>query len=691
MQILTLDLNITKGSEFSLKFPKLFEPGKIGNLNLRNRLIMPAMGTNMANEIGGITPALIHYYRERAKGGVGLIIVEIASVDNPQGNAIANQIGLHDNSYIAGHNELVEAVKEHGAKIVVQLHHAGRQTNPGSTRGMQPVAPSAVPDPTTDIVPRELTISEIEQIIDKFIQGAIRAQHAGYDGVELHGAHGYLIAQFMSRATNKRTDLYGGDLNGRMRFPVEIIKGIKQATGGVLPILFRFSADEFIDGGINLDEAKQIARILQDAGVDALDVSSGTYASMHTILEPMNYVEGWRAYLAEAVKKEVHIPVIAVGVIRSPETAEALLSEGKADFIAVGRTLIADPEWPLKVMEGRTEDLRKCITCNIGCVGERVLKGLHVRCTVNAVAGREHEYPFIPTAYNPRNYVVIGGGPAGMEAARVLAASGHKVTLFEKDTQLGGQVRIACVPPGKNKIRWSIDYLQHQIYKLGVDVRLNTEANAEKIHGMDVSAVIMATGAAPIIPDLAGARNPNVTTAWDVLAGNYEVGDRVAVVGGGSVGCETALYLKYKGVDTVVLEMEDELAVDSEPISRMALLAELAKAGVRTAPGYYVHTIKHDGVVAIDKQWKEHWYPCSHIVLSVGAAPINHMEWEFKQRGYRVIVVGDAKKPAKLYQAIADAFMTAQRLIQADAFTRPHQPFMTDQPYQRQEQRLNLQ
>lgn len=674
-----------------MRFPKLFEEGYIGNMRIRNRTVMPPMGTNLASETGAVTPAMVHYYRERAKGGVGLIITEINSVDSPQGYAIANQLSIHDNSYIAGHNELVEAVKEHGAKIITQLHHAGRQTTEENTFGLQPVAPSAIPDPYTNVVPRELTISEIEEIIEKFVKAAIRAQNAGYDGVEIHGAHGYLVGQFMSPFSNKRNDLYGGDLDGRMRFPLEIVKGIKEATKGSFPVLFRFSADEFVEDGNHLDEAKQIARMLQDAGVDALDVSSGVYASMPTILEPMSYPEGWRVYLAENIKKEVQIPVITVGVIRSPKTAEGILAAGRADFVALGRTLIADPEWPLKAMEGRVEDIRKCITCNIWCIGERVFKNLHVRCTVNPVAGRELEYPLITSTLSPGHFAVIGGGPAGMEAARVLATAGHRVTLFEKEPELGGQIKMAAVPPGKEKIRWATDYLQNQIHKLGVEVHLNTHAGADTLQGMDIDGVILATGAAPLVPDIPGVHNPNVTTAWDLLAGRYQVGNRVVIAGGGSVGCETALFLKHQGIDVTVVEMEDEPAVDTEPISRMSLLEELKKSGVRTITGLAVREIKPDGVVAVDSRWNEQWLPCTHVVLSVGSVPVNQLEGELRQRNMRVFVIGDAKKPRKLNHAIADGFMTAHRITQAETLAHPYRPFPVQREYRKQQQEQFLQ
>ncbi|MBS3969500.1 MAG: FAD-dependent oxidoreductase [Clostridia bacterium] len=674
-----------------MKYPRLFEKGSIGTMTIRNRTVMPAMGTNLANETGGVSQAMVHYYRARAKGGVGLIITELVSVDSPGGYAIPKQLDLHSNTFIAGHNELVEAVHEHGAKIVPQLHHAGRQTTTENTRGLQPVAPSAIPDPYLQIIPRELTLSEIEDIIDKFVQGAIRAQKAGYDGVEIHGAHGYLVAQFMSPSSNRRTDMYGGDTAGRMGFPTEIVRRIKKETKGNFPVIFRYSGDEFIQGGINLEEAKLMAKILEEAGADALHISSGTYASMHTILEPMNYPEAWRAYLAEQIKKVVGIPVITVGNIRSPQVAENLLNEEKADFIALGRTLIADPEWPLKVMLDRDEDIRKCITCNLGCISERVFKNLHIRCTVNPVAGREIEYPSIPFSYNSKHFVVVGGGPAGMEAARVLAEAGNKVSLIERESELGGQIRIAAVPPGKDKIRWSIEYLETQIRSLGVDIQLKTEATAEILQGMDADCFVIATGAAPIIPSIKGVNSPNVTTAWEILAGQYEAGGKVIVVGGGSVGCETALYLRLKGIEVTVLEMEETLADDMEPITRTVFLEEMGNLQIQAFTGYKVQRIEINGVVVLDKNWREHWFPCDHVVLSMGAGPINHLEDQLKQKGLKVAVIGDAKKPRKLREAISEGFMAAHELIKNTTYPNLRHQFTVEEVFHRGEYRSILQ
>ena len=435
-------------------FKKMFESAFLGPLEVKNRLLMAPMGTRMASEIGAVTQKLIDYYVERAKGGVGTILTDAAVVDYPLGATGATNLTIHDNAYIGGHNELVEAVHAQGAKIICQMKHAGRETRLPSLLKTQPVAPSAIPCKFFDVIPRELSTGEVEEIVKKFVEAAMRAKTAGYDGVELHGAHGYLIAQFMSLSSNKRTDKYGGSLQNRMNFPLEIVRGIKKSLGKNFPLLFRFSADEFIEEGRTLEESKQLAQMLEEAGVHVLHVSAGVYDSMPMMIEPMSYEEGWKIYLAEEIKKVVKIPVIGVGVIRTPAIAERILKEGRVDFLALGRALLADPYWPNKAKEGRAEEIIRCISCNIGCIGGRIFRGLHIRCALNPVTGREREFGTLIPAAKRKKVLIVGGGPAGMEAARIAKMRGHQVTLVEKNKVLGGQLRLAAAPPGKDKIDW---------------------------------------------------------------------------------------------------------------------------------------------------------------------------------------------------------------------------------------------
>ena len=323
-----------------------------------------------------------------------------------------------------------QEVQAYGAKIVCQLNHAGRQTRPSGIRGLQPVAPSPIPCPFLNAMPRELGTDEVEAIVKKFVDAAIRARTAGYDGIELHGAHGYLISQFMSASANHRKDRYGGDLLKRMSFPLEIIQGIRKELGTDYPILFRISAEEFIEGGRTLDESKKAAKLLEEAGVSVLDVTAGTYGSMRTMIEPMSYGEAWKIHLAESIKKVVSIPVIGVGVIRSPHVAEELLEKGKVDFVALGRAMLADPYWPQKVREGREEDINRCISCNTGCIGGRIFRGLDIRCAVNPLTGRERLKSQLTQVSTKKKIYIAGGGPAGMMAAIVASRRGHEVTLF---------------------------------------------------------------------------------------------------------------------------------------------------------------------------------------------------------------------------------------------------------------------
>ncbi|GAV21629.1 oxidoreductase [Carboxydothermus pertinax] len=645
-------------------FPNLFSEGRIGNLVIPNRIVMPPMATNLANEDGSVSQRLIDYYAARARGGVGLIIVENVQVDYPQGKNVACQLRLDNDKYMAGFFELAEAVHSYGTKIFMQIHHAGAQTTPGITEGLQPVSPSGVPCSFLGIQPRELSIDEIEEIIQKFVNTAVRVKGAMFDGIELHGAHGYLIGQFMSPRTNRRVDKYGGNLEGRMRFPLEIIRRIKEAVGDDYPICFRFSADEFIEGGITLEEGKQIAKMLEEAGVHVLHVSAGVYDSMPTLLEPSRFEQGWRVYLAEEIKKVVSIPVITVGVIREPEFAEKIIAEGRADFVAIGRGLIADPEWPKKAREGRSSEIRKCISCNIGCIGGRVFPNLRLRCTVNPVAGREGVYGEIKQSPVKKKVVVVGGGPAGMQAANTAAKRGHQVILYEKKQNLGGQLEIASAAPGKAKIKWFRDWLEAELLRAGVEIRSGVTADAETIASLSPDYVILAAGSKPVTPKIKGLEKENnfVVQAWDVLAGKVSVekNEEVVVVGGGLVGCEAAHYLAEKGAKVIVVEMLSDIAMDMEPISRFDMLQQFAKLGITIRTSNIVSEITPEGVVIVGKGGKMGFIRSKKVVLAVGQTPVgNELKKALEEKGIPVRVIGDAYNVGKIIDAVSTGFQVA--------------------------------
>ncbi len=637
----------------SVHFPKIFESAFLGPLEVRNRLIMAPMGSRMANENGGVSPWQIDYYAERAKGGVGTIIVEITAVDSPWGVTSPKTLTIHDDFYIGGHNELVEAVHAYGARIVSQLAHVGR--NRRFAMGVQPVAPSPIPNRFFGVTPRELTREEIEDLVRKFIAAALRAQTAGYDGIELHGAHGYLIGEFMSPISNRREDRYGGSLEKRMAFPLEIVQGIRRAVGPRYPILFRFSADEFEEGATTLEESKEAAKILEGAGVNVLHVSAGTYDSMAQTIEPMSYQEGWKIYLAEAIKREVEIPVIAVGVIRRPEFAERTLQEGRADFIALGRALLADPYWPQKAREERVKEIIPCISCN-DCIGSRTFRNLHLRCAVNPATGREGRLQrLLPE--KRKKVVVIGGGPAGLMAALTAKKRGHRVTLLEKSSHLGGQLNLAAKLPGREKIAWFGDYLRNEIQRERIKVILGTAVTPEKIAREKPHTVIVATGAVPNILNPPGAEKGQVCTVWDFLEGKKKIrGAFVLVLGGGLIGCETAIYLAGVNKKVSVIEMLETAAHDTDFITRADVLSRMKESGIEILTGRKAEKIDSGELLLKGSDGKEERIKADFIVLALGAVPAGDLKMKLQGKVKEVYTIGDARQPGKIMDAVYEGF-----------------------------------
>jgi len=647
------------------KLTRLFEPIKIGKLELKNRIVMPALNTKLGTEWGAMSDRMIDYYAERAKGGVGLIIIENTCIDWPVGKAGTNPIRADEWKFIQGLHDLAEAVHVYGTKIATQLHHAGRQgSSMTSAEGQQLVAPSAIPClPTGAEMPRELTLEEIEAMIGKYIFAATVTKAAGFDAVEVHGAHGYLISQFMSPYTNKREDEYGGSFEGRMRFPLRIIEGIRMVTGPDFPIIFRISADEYVDGGLTLEDNKLIAQRLEPAGVDAFNVSAGIYESppwFSRIFPTMGMPQGCNVPLAQEIKKVVKTPVIVAGKLGDPVLAEKVLKEGKADLIAMGRPLLVDPELPMKASEGRLQDIRPCIYCNEACAGN-VSRMWRIGCVVNPALGREKEYQMEP-AKKAKRVLVVGGGPAGMEAARIASLRGHSVTLVEQQKVLGGQLLAASAPQFKQPIRDFMEYLKTQVKKQGVKVQLGKRVTQALVERLKPDVVVVATGATHCIPNIPGADRGNVVTASDILVGRKKAGKEVAIIGGGEVGAELAWYLAEQGKKVTVVEMLGAVAMDMNMFSRLYLMDKLGELGVNLLTGTTAQRITNEGVLALDSEGKEQVIKADTVILAAGFKCDKALEKGLKGISSKIYCIGDCVKPGKIEGAISSAWRVARQI-----------------------------
>ena len=642
-----------------MTYENLFKRGSIGNIDIKNRVVMPAMGTflNLAN--GEISDHTIAYFEARAKGGVGLIITEFTAVVDRQGNSGITHPRVDDIVYIPMLGRLADAVHKHGTRIFMQLSHGGRQTTPDMTGGLQPVAPSAIPCPLSGVMPRELSTEEVKGLVAKFIFGAVICKRAGMDGVELHGAHGYLINQFLSPLSNLRTDEYGGSFENRMRFLQEIVHGIKRECGDQFAISVRLSVDEFLEGGIDLPTGVAIARHLESIGVDAINVSCANYARFETIIEPVTFEQGWRAYLAEAVKKEVNVPVIAVGVIREPAFADALIEAGKTDFVALGRGLIADPNWCTKAAGGRDAEIRRCISC-LYCI-DMVMAGVHLGCAVNARAGREIELGELNENGGGRKVVVVGGGPGGMEAARILAKRGFKVVLFEKTASLGGQLNLGCKPPGKAKMSWLVEYLTHQLELLKVDLRLGVEADESSLKAENPYAVFIATGAVAAMPPIEGIDNANVCAVHDILAGDVAVeGSNVAIIGAGMTGCETARLLAGKGNRVFLVEMLPGIATGAGIVDKLDISARMREETITILTDHRLLGITEKAIVVKDMNAdRQYDIAVDQVVLSLGMKSRRDLYDRIRTTTENVFLLGDAVSPRRIGNAVKEGFEKA--------------------------------
>ncbi len=657
----------------SQTFKKLFQPVKIGSLELKNRYVMNAMHLGFEND-SFVGKRTIDFYRERARGGVGLIIAGGFKVENIGYGPTF--LSIADDDYLPGLRELTSEVKKEGAKIFAQLVHAGRYVH-SSKIGQQPVSASAVRSRLTGEEPRSLSIDEIKRLVDKYAETARRSKNAGFDGVEIIASTGYLISQFLSPLTNKRDDEYGGDLSNRMRFGLGIAEAVRKAVGSEFPLIFRVSGNDFMKGGNTNKEAVIFSGELEQSGVDAINVQSGWHeAGVPTVQQVVP--PGAFVYLSRAIKEEVLCPVMTCNKLGDPYLAEEVLRDGLADLIGMARPFLADPYLPRKVQEGRVDEIVRCVSCNQGCL-DRVFAGRPVACMVNPFVGRERDWKIAP-ARAEKKVLVIGGGPAGMEAASIAAERGHQVFLYEKTEKLGGQINLARVLPNKSEFGMLADDLRTYVIRNGVKVKTGIEVTSEIVEDLYPDAVVVATGAEQRPYSIPGAERGNVFNVVQLLEDNIETGKRIVVIGGGNLGCDVALLLVNTGVlksntlsflfrmeaedvetlkrladtgtkEVTLITRQDRVGKDIGQATRWIFLNEFQRLnGKVVTRAENISITANEVCFDVDAATRE--IPADTVVISPGMKPVNKLYEKLKDSVKEIYLVGDAKKPRKAIDAI---------------------------------------
>jgi 2,4-dienoyl-CoA reductase-like NADH-dependent reductase (Old Yellow Enzyme family)/thioredoxin reductase len=644
------------------RYPRLFSGGRIGALALRNRILMAPMEKNLARPTGAVSGRYIDYCEARAAGGAALILLESMYV-HPAGRNHRYQLGIHDDELVPGYRRLVEACHRHGALVAAQLQFAGRETSSAIT-GMQPVAPSPVPCTalTGGDVPRPLAVPEIHALVAAFAAAAGRAIAAGFDAVEIHGAHGYLVGQFLSPYANRRDDDYGGDFERRLRFPLEVVGAVRAVVGGRVPLLFRISADEHVDGGLTLAEAGRIAARLEQASVDLIDVSAGIYESAPWIVQPMEMGQGCLAPLAREIRRHVGIPVSVAGRISDASVAEHVLEAGDADFVTLGRALHADPEMPRKSVEGREDEICACV----GCLKCSDLLGQNepVLCLANTHTGRERQYA-IRRAPRAQRVVVVGAGPAGLEAARVLALRGHAVTVLERAGEPGGQLRLARLVPGRADLAGLASYLVGAASRAGAGIELGVEATPDAIAAREPDVVVLAAGAHPGVPSVPGLEQSPAVDPFTVLARPAGAVRRALVLGGGLLGVGVAHVLAERGAEVIVVEPGAELAAELGVRPRWQHVANLkARANVTIVLGGTVEELYPDGALVRRAGEDVKLRDLDLVVPTRPMVPSADLADALAARpgGPAVFDIGDCAVPRTAFEAMQDAAALGHRL-----------------------------
>ena len=660
-------------------YSKIFEQGKMGNVTFKNRLVMSPMGTSLAEMDGSPSEDMIAFYEARAIGGAGLIIPEITRVNDVHGVGMMRQLSVSKDRHIEGLAKLAASVHKHGTKIFIQLHHPGRETVTALTGGPV-VSASAIPCKYLQQETRALSTEEVKALIQQFIDGGVRVKKAGCDGVELHAAHGYLLQQFLSPYTNKREDEYGGSFENRLRMITEIIQGLRAQCGPDFPIGVRLSVEEFLDKtGVTEDyihilDGVKIAMALEKCGIDFIDVSVGLYETGNVCVEPISFPQGWRKDLIKDVKDHVSIPVIGVSCIREPQTAEAFLENGIVDFVSMGRSWLADEQWGRKVLEGREKELCKCINC-LRCfesLNAWMGAGIPAECALNPRACRERYYGDLEYDLQGHKAVVVGSGPSGMIAAKTLAERGVKVTLIDRQSELGGTVNLAKKPPLKERMEWIADYYKVEFEKLGVEVKLGMEATAENIAEMNPDAVLVATGSKSIIPrSIPGIDGKNVYTIEEVLTGKAGLKDKkILIVGAGVTGLETAEYLCHEGNTVVLADMLEKVAPNANHTNVADVCGRLKKYGAQFMMAHALKEIQETGVILERLSDKEAvTIDADAVVLSLGFRPDNGLVEELKAKGIPAQAIGNAIKDGTIAPATRSGYEAARALFKVQTKT----------------------
>lgn len=662
----------------------LFSPIKINKLEIKNRIVYPALGVLYTHD-RKLNDRYYNFFREKARGGAGIVTVGPVGVDF-LGSGIFMP-SLADDEAIPSFEKLTNIIRQEGAASWIQLFHGGAYTRPNMIEGKEPIAPSPIFSNYSKTTPREMTLEDIEQVQKAFYQAARRAKEAGFDGVEIIGSAGYLITQFLSPARNKRTDAYGGSFENRLRFPREVITRIRDRLGPNYPLTIRMAGNDFIPGSNTDSETPKIAKVYEDSGVDAVNVTGGWHETRVPQL-PMVLPRSAYAFLALNIKRAVNVPVIASNRIAEPNTAETILKDGYADMVSLGRVLIADPEWPKKALEGRVDEIRPCVACNQGCT-DQIFSGKPVFCVGNARAGYEGNRS-IAKSDSPKKVMVVGAGAAGMEAAVTAAMAGHHVTLFEKDSDIGGQLWIAGAPPDKQELWEFVRYYRAMIRKYDIILRLNSEVDLDLIRKENPDHIIVAEGAGPLIPPVKGIDDLCVISAWNLLKENPMLGKEVAVIGGGAVGLETALFVAAKGTITPEI-LHFLFAYEAEPVERLRELmfrgsshvtvfemlpvagkdvgrstkwvldGNLQRHRVKILTSAKVVSIKN-GLVTYETDDKSEQIQFDNVILASGSRSVQRLSKEIEKLEIPFTLIGDGVKPGKLDGAIHGGFLAAMNI-----------------------------